>query len=81
MAAFAGAEARHHHEPVIGPAMASFNPPSYCEISPPNGGRNGEATCHVTTELRLANENNAGQGQIATVTGVDFSIGPIKPFE
>ena len=29
-----------------------------------------------TTELRLANENNAGQGQIATVTGVDFSIAP-----
>jgi hypothetical protein len=32
-----------------------------------------------TTELRLANQNNAGQGQIATVTGVDFSIGPISP--
>jgi hypothetical protein len=31
-----------------------------------------------TTELRLANENNAGLGEIATVTGVDFSIGPIK---
>jgi hypothetical protein len=32
-----------------------------------------------TTELRLANENNAGQGQIATVTDVDFSIASIKP--
>jgi hypothetical protein len=32
-----------------------------------------------TTELRLANENNTGQGQIATVTDVDFSIASIKP--
>jgi hypothetical protein len=32
-----------------------------------------------TTELRLANENNAGQGQIATVTDVNFSIASIKP--
>jgi hypothetical protein len=32
-----------------------------------------------TTELRLANQNNAGQGQIATVTDVNFSIASIKP--
>jgi hypothetical protein len=32
-----------------------------------------------TTELKLANENNAGRGQSTTVTGVDFSIGQISP--
>jgi hypothetical protein len=31
-----------------------------------------------TTELTLANQNNAGIGQIATITSVDFSMGPIK---
>ena len=33
-----------------------------------------------TTEIRLANENNAAKGHHATVTDVDFSIGSVKPF-
>jgi hypothetical protein len=33
-----------------------------------------------TTEIRLANENNAAKGHHATVTDVEFSIGSVKPF-
>jgi hypothetical protein len=33
-----------------------------------------------TTEIRLANENNAAKGCYAAVTDVDFSIGSVKPF-
>jgi hypothetical protein len=34
-----------------------------------------------TVEIRLANENNAATGHHATITGVDFSIGSVEPFE
>jgi hypothetical protein len=30
------------------------------------------------TEVKLANQNNVAVGRDATVTSVDFSIGPIK---
>ena len=30
------------------------------------------------TEIKMANQNNAGIGRDATVTSIDFSIGPIK---
>ena len=33
-----------------------------------------------TSEIRLANENNAATGCYAAVTDVDFSIGSVKPF-
>jgi hypothetical protein len=32
-----------------------------------------------SAELRLANQNNFAMGRDASVTSVDFSIGPIKP--
>jgi hypothetical protein len=32
-----------------------------------------------TAEIRRANENNAASGHHATVTDVDFCIGPVKP--
>jgi hypothetical protein len=33
------------------------------------------------TEIGLANQNNAATGHDAKVTGVDFSVGLIKPFK
>ena len=34
-----------------------------------------------STEIDLANQNNAGTGLDAKVTGVDFYAGPIKPLK